>query len=402
MIQFCMQYRVDKKSGRKLSVLGLGCMRFPKNFGNIDLKKAENIILSSIEKGINYFDTAWMYRGSEEALGVILEKNRLRDRVYIAAKLPAMLIGKPGDFDHFFNEELKRLRTDKIDYYLIHNLADLVSWDYLVRLGIEPWIGEKKKNGQIGQIGFSFHGPYEEFQKILGAYPWEFCQIQYNYSDENYQAGVRGLKKAAETMPVIIMEPLLGGKLANNLPWEAGEIFRTAPGPVYSPAAWGLRWLWNQEEVTVVLSGMNDPAQVAENAALAGAASAGSLTEGELAIYGRVKEVFNAAYKINCTACGYCMPCPYGVNIPCSFAAYNTSFVMDKGAGLHQYIMSTGISSAKSAGPENCTACGTCESRCHQKIPIINTLKTVRKRMERFPLNLVIKGVRAFMGYKKK
>ena len=398
-----MQYREDKKSGRKLSVLGLGCMRFSKNLGNINIEKAENTILSSIENGINYFDTAWMYRGSEEALGSILERNRLRDRVYIASKLPAMLINKQRDFDHFFNEQLKRLRTDHIDYYLIHNLADLVSWEYLAHLGIEEWIAGKKRDGAIGQIGFSFHGTADEFLKILSSYSWELCQIQYNYSDENYQAGVKGLKKAAGTMPVIVMEPLLGGKLANNLPKAAEEIFEKAPPPRYSPAGWGLRWLWNQEEVTVVLSGMNDPRQVAENAALAGACNAFSLSAEDLLLYNKVREVFNSRNKIPCTGCAYCMPCPYGVNIPGCLAAYNTSYIMGFGAGLQQYMMNTSIVSAHSSSPLNCTACRKCETRCPQKIPIVESLKLARKRMEFFPLGIGFKAVRAFMaGIKKK
>jgi len=397
-----MQYRTDKKSGRRLSVLGLGCMRFPVNLGRIDLQKAEKIILSSIEKGINYFDTAWIYMGSEEAVGYILEKNNLRDKVFIATKLPAMLTGKQKDFDRFFNQELKRLRTDRIDYYLIHNLADLTSWEHLVRMGIESWIKSKKESGQIGQIGFSFHGIAGEFLKILDAYPWEFCQIQYNYSDENYQAGAAGLKKAAETMPVMIMEPLLGGKLANNLPKAAEEIFRNAPGPQYSPAAWGLRWLWNQEEVTVVLSGMNDPAQIEENCSLAGVSPAFSLTADELALYGRVREVFNSGNKINCTGCAYCLPCPHGVNIPGCFSAYNTSYLMNWKSGIHLYMNGTAITSSKSSGPENCTGCGKCETKCPQKIPIIKSLKLVRKRMEPFPANLIIKAARAYMAGKKK
>ncbi|MCL1813361.1 MAG: aldo/keto reductase [Treponema sp.] len=409
-----MQYRIDKKTGWKLSVLGLGCMRFPRNLGNTDMKKAEKIILSSIDNGINYFDTAWMYRGNEEALGTIMERNRIRDKVYLATKLPAMLIGKPKDLDHFLKDELKDLRTDHIDYYLIHNLPDLVTWEHLVKLGIESWISENKKNGRIAQIGFSFHGTTGEFLKILDAYPWEFCQIQYNYSDENYQAGVTGLKKAAETMPVIIMEPLLGGKLANNLPKEAQEIFRKTKSngageagganevSVLSPAAWGLRWLWNQEEVTVVLSGMNDPKQVTENCALTDACAAGSLTEEELAAYRQVKEVFNRSNKILCTGCAYCMPCPNDVNIPGCFAAYNTSYIMGWVAGMHQYMTGIGIVSLKSYSPANCTGCGKCESHCPQKIAITESLKMVRKRMEPVPIRLIIKAVRAFFGLVKK
>jgi len=395
-----MQYRIDKKTGRELSVLGMGCMRFPRNVGGADLKKTESVVLSALEKGINYFDTAWLYPGSEEALSYVLEKNKVRDKIYIATKLPAMLVGKAKDFDRFFDEQLKRLRTDWIDYYLIHNLGDIVSWKHLVNLGIESWISGKKKSGQIGQIGFSFHGASDEFLKILDAYPWEFCQIQYNYSDENYQAGVRGLKKAAETMPVIIMEPLLGGKLANSLPKEAQEIFRTAG--IYSPAARGLRWLWNQPEVTVVLSGMSDPAQVEENAALTDACTAGSLTAEELALYGRVRDIFNAANRIPCTGCGYCMPCPQGVNIPGCFSTYNTSYIMGWYTGVKQYITGSGIASTKSSGSSSCISCGACEKHCPQKIPIIKELARVRKRMEPFWVRIILRTVRAVMGHVKK
>ena len=387
-----MQYRTDKKTGRKLSVLGLGCMRFPRGL-SIDIKKAEAIVMTSVEKGINYFDTAWMYPGSEEALGTILEKNHIRDKVYIATKLPAMLIKKTEDFDRYFNEELKRLRTDRIDYYLIHNLPDLDSWEYLVRLGIEPWIAAKKKTGQIGQIGFSFHGTIVEFNKIFDAYSWEFTQIQYNYSDENFQAGVKGLKKAAETIPVIIMEPLLGGKLAGNLPPEARNIFHG-----HSPAAWGLRWVWNQAEATVVLSGMTDPAQVIENAALTDSCPAGSLSAEELEIYDKVRKVFNASNKISCTGCAYCMPCPKGINISGCFAAFNASYSMGWTQGVKQYVMNTGIVSVKSSGPENCVACGKCEKHCPQKIKIIENLKQVRRRLSPLPVRILVKIVRAFMG----
>jgi len=395
-----MQYRIDKKTGRKLSVLGMGCMRFPRNVGGTDLKKTESIVLSAIEKGINYFDTAWLYSGNEEALSYVLEKNKVRDKIYIATKLPAMLVGKPKDLDRFFDEQLKRLKTDWIDYYLIHNLADLASWKSLVNLGIEAWISGKKKSGQIGQIGFSFHGSSDEFLKILDAYPWEFCQIQYNYSDENFQAGVRGLKKAAETMPVIIMEPLLGGKLANSLPKEAVEIFRAAG--TYSPAARGLRWLWNQSEVTVVLSGMNDPEQVTENAALTDTCTAGSLTAEELALYGRVRDIFNAANKIPCTGCGYCMPCPQGVNIPGCFSTYNTSYLMGWYTGLKQHVTGSGITSTKSSGPSGCVACGACEKHCPQKIPIIKGLAQVRKRLEPFWVRAILWAARTVMGRIKK
>jgi predicted aldo/keto reductase-like oxidoreductase len=388
-------------------------MRFPRSLAATDMKKAEAVVMTSIEQGINYVDTAWMYPGNEEALGTVLENNAARNKVYIATKLPAMLVKKAGDMDRFFEEELKRLRTDHIDYYLIHNLADLFSWETLAALGIEDWIAAKKKSGQIGQIGFSFHGAAGEFFKILAAYPWEFCQIQYNYSDERYQAGVEGLKKAAETMPVIIMEPLLGGKLAAGLPKAAVDIFRgygrdkdgvdrAGPGgEACSPAGWGLRWVWNHSEATVVLSGMTSPAQVIENAALADRSAAGSLAPEELALYGRVREIFNASYKIHCTGCGYCMPCPRGVNLPGCVAAYTTSFVMGWGAGMQQYMTGTGISSAKNAGPAACVSCGKCESHCPQHIPVIKSLRAVRRRMEPLPVRALVRVVRAFLGRKR-
>jgi predicted aldo/keto reductase-like oxidoreductase len=396
-----MQYRLDKKTGNKLSVLGLGCMRFPRNIGGVDLKKTESVIMSSIEQGINYFDTAWIYPGIEEALGIILEKNRVRNKIYLATKLPAMFVGKGKELDRYFNEQVKRLRTETIDYYLIHNLTDLYSWQLLVNLGIEEWINGKKKSGQICQIGFSFHGTGEEFLKILNAYPWEFCLIQYNYSDINFQAGIKGLKKAAETMPVIIMEPLLGGKLADGLPPKAKEIFRNANKDA-SPAAWGLRWLWNQPEVAVVLSGMNDTAQVEENARLTDACAAGSLSAEELAVYDKVRDIFNASYKIHCTGCGYCLPCPKNVNIPGSFSAYNASYVIGWGAAVKQYANSTGIASATGSSPANCVGCGACEKHCPQKIPIVKSLAMARKRMEPFPINLIFKAARAFMRRVKK
>jgi predicted aldo/keto reductase-like oxidoreductase len=423
-----MQYRVDKKSGNRLSTLGLGCMRFPRNLALIDIKKAERIVMTAVENGVNYFDTAWMYPGSEEALGTALERNGVRDKVFIASKLPIVLVKKAADFDRFFNEELLRLKTDRIDYYLMHMLTDAASWKSLVDLGIEDWIAAKKKSGAVRQIGFSFHGSGEEFFKILETYPWEFCQIQYNYSDENFQAGVRGLKKAAETMPVIVMEPLLGGKLVSGLPRKAADIFRQAnlsgisagkaapagsrsagfspaefpaaefPSAGFSLAGWGLRWVWNQAEAAVVLSGMSDPAQVLENAALASVTLPGSLGAAELDVYRQVRDVFNASYKIHCTGCGYCMPCPRSVNIPGCFAAYNTSFSIGRIAGWQQYMTSAAFTSAQSFGPANCVACGNCERRCPQKIPIIKSLKILRRRMEPLPIRIALAGVRKFLG----
>jgi predicted aldo/keto reductase-like oxidoreductase len=309
-----MQYRIDKKSGNRLSVLGFGCMRFPRSLGAIDMRKTEALIREAVARGVNYFDTAYMYGGSEEALGTVLWRNGLRDKVYIATKLPLISCRGSGDFDKFFNKELERLRTDHIDYYLLHMLTGINQWEQFRDWGIEAWMAEKKKSGQIRQMGFSFHGSRDEFLKLLDVRPWDFCQIQYNYSDENFQAGVAGLKKAAETMPVIIMEPLLGGKLAAP-PRLAAEIFAKA-GPDQSPAAWALNCVWNQEEPTVVLSGMNEEGQLTENLAWADKSRPGMLSAAEQEAYRRVIALLNAAYKIRCTGCNYCMPCPRNVNIP--------------------------------------------------------------------------------------
>ena len=234
-----MNYRADK-FGNQLSILGFGCLRFPQKRGKIDLEETEREILMAVENGVNYFDTAYIYTGSEAALGEILERNGLRERVNIATKLPHYLIKNRAGLDKLFEEELRRLRTDHVDYYLMHMLNDLDAWKRLRELDMEAWIAEKKRTGAIRQVGFSYHGNTEMFCKIVDAYDWDFCQIQYNYLDEHAQAGRRGLRYAHEKgLPVIIMEPLRGGKLVNRLPDKAREIF--ADYPVQrTPAEWGL------------------------------------------------------------------------------------------------------------------------------------------------------------------
>ncbi|MDR3302896.1 MAG: aldo/keto reductase [Treponema sp.] len=392
-----MQYRLDKKSGNKLSVLGLGCMRFPRALGTIDMRKTEAIVMEAIDAGVNYFDTAYIYPGSEEALGLILEKRFVRDEVYLATKMPIVLVKGPDDFDRFFNRELERLRTDHVDYYLMHMITDSAQWNTLKGWGIAAWIAAQKQSGRIRQLGFSFHGAKDEFLAVLNDYDWDFCQIQYNYSDPHFQAGVTGLKAAAERMPVVIMEPLLGGKLATGLPAQAVKLFEKA-NDTYSPAAWGLRWLWDQPEVSVVLSGMNDPRQLRENIAVADASPPSLLTDADRETYGEVLRVFNASYKIHCTGCGYCMPCKRGVNIPASFAAYNTSFSMGYKSGMQQYTTSTAVFSDRPASPRLCVRCGACEQHCPQHLPIMEHLREVRARMEPLWFRFVINVARKFLG----
>ena len=396
-----MQFRIDKKSGLKLSVLGFGCMRFPRNLSAIDMQRTESLIMDAINGGVNYFDTAYIYPGSEDALGIILEKNQARKWVYIATKLPLVLCREPEDFDKFFNKQLERLRTDYIDYYLMHMITDIKLWEKFKSWGVEKWIEEKKKSGQIKQIGFSFHGSQAEFLKILDAYPWEFCQIQYNYLEKNFQAGITGLNKAAETMPVIIMEPLLGGKLATGLPQKALDIFKKA-NPNLTPVGWAFRWIWDNKEATVLLSGMNDKKQLQENLELADKAIPQQLTEDEHKAYHEVLKVIGSTYKVHCTYCNYCMPCPKGVNIPGVFAAYNSSFSMGFVSGMHQYATSTALFTGRSGSPVNCTKCKACELKCPQRVPVIQSLTNVKRRMEPFWMNILVKIVGAFLKWKSK
>ena len=273
-----VNYRKDKY-GNDISILGYGCMRFTTSGGKIDVKKAEKEIMEAYNAGVNYYDTAYVYPGSEAAIGEIFEKNNIRDKVNIATKLPHYLINKPDSMEKYFSEELKRLRTDHVDYYLMHMLTDVKAWEKLKDLGIIQWIEEKKKSGAIRQVGFSYHGNSDMFCKLIDAYDWDFCQIQYNYLDENSQAGRVGLKYAAsKNLPVIIMEPLRGGKLVFNLPKKAKKMFEEYEVK-RTPAQWAFRWLWNQPEVTCVLSGMNSIEMVKENVATASEAKVGEFTD---------------------------------------------------------------------------------------------------------------------------
>jgi len=390
-----MQYRVDTRSGNKLSVLGFGCMRFPKS-----LQKTNELVMRSIEMGVNYFDTAWIYPGSEEALGKVLHNNRVREKVYIATKLPLVMVKKPEDFDKYFNQSLQRLKTDYIDYYLMHMLMDMDQWNKLIGMGIKDWIAQKKKSGAIKQIGFSFHGSGSEFLKIVEDNIWEFCMIQYNYSDENYQAGVTGLRTAAKKMPIFIMEPLLGGRLATGLPKEAVKIFKKA-NPDLSPAGWAFNWLWNQSEVTLLLSGMNSIEQLEENIRYAEASGIGMITDEHKAVYKSVLESINRTCKSLCTGCNYCMPCPVGINIPGCFSSYNTLYSMGFVTGMKHFVMSTGLLSEKDAGPGQCIKCGKCETHCPQNISIMNELAIVKKKMETWWLKFIGVCARGFLGKKR-
>ena len=375
-----MNYRIDKY-GNRLSILGFGCLRFPQKMGRIDMEETEREIRLAIESGVNYFDTAYIYTGSEAALGEILERNNLRGRVNVATKLPHYLIKSRAGLEKMFNEELRRLRTDHVEYYLMHMLNDTGAWERLKEMGIEQWIADKKACGAIGQVGFSYHGNTDMFCRIVDAYDWDFCQIQYNYLDEHAQAGRKGLHHAhAKGLPVIIMEPLRGGKLVKSLPEKARRIFADFPIK-RTPAEWGLRWLWNQPEVTVVLSGMNSGEMVRENIRTASDVEIGELGLEEETLYARVVEAINENTKVGCTACGYCQPCPKGVDIPGTFAAYNRWYGENKFGAFTDYLKCTTLRKNSTAAG-NCIGCGKCEKHCPQGIEIRRELKEAQKVLE--------------------
>ena len=390
-----MQYRKDKY-GESLSVLGYGCMRFSRKGAGIDIDKTEKEILEAYRAGVNYYDTAYIYPGSETALGEILARNGIRDKVNIATKLPQYMVRNLASIEKYFAEELSRLKTDRVDYYLMHHLTDISQWERLKGLGILDWIAGKKASGAIRNIGFSYHGNTANFLKILEDYDWDFCQIQYNYLDETSQAGVAGLKAAAARgIPVIIMEPLRGGKLITLLPEGARKaIERSERG--WTPAQWGLRWLYNQPEVTVVLSGMNSVGMVRENVATASDASVGDFSEEDFALIDEVKRQFREKEKVPCTGCGYCMPCPKGVNIPGNFLSYNTMYMESKKAGWFQFGQTVALTE-EPAFASQCIQCGKCEKHCPQGILIREKLKEADKALRPLPLRIIIAAARSFL-----
>jgi predicted aldo/keto reductase-like oxidoreductase len=378
-----MIYRKTLKSGAELSQLGLGCMRFPRRGTRIDQDKVNELVKRAIEGGINYFDTAYIYPGSEEALGQALYTLGQRDAVNIATKLPITSCKSATDFDRLFNKQLERLKTDHIDYYLIHVLTYGATWQRLKSIGIEDWLERKVNAGQILNIGFSYHGGRDEFKNLIDAYSWDFCLVQYNYLDENNQAGKEGVQYAAsQNISVFIMEPMRGGMLATGLPKKAVDLFRQADKDRSMPE-WALRWLWNQKEVTLVLSGMSDMQQLTENLQLASAIEVENLPD--LNIYSKVVSSINHTVKVPCTGCGYCMPCPNGVDIPTCFAAYNETYTQGFGEGMRHYFMSTGaLTAQQQSNASKCVRCGRCEKHCPQGIAIMDDLKAVTRRMESF------------------
>lgn len=379
-----MLFRKVPKTGDELSILGFGYMRLPtKKGGGIDEERAIRQVRYAIDKGVNYVDTAPAYHfGKSEKILARALAGGYRQKVRIATKLPPWSVHVRGDMDHILSSQLSTFRTDHIDYYLLHSLSK-ASWEKMRGLGAEGFLDTAKKDGRIINTGFSFHGDLATFKEIIDAYDWDFCQIQYNYLDEHNQAGTEGLEYAAgKKIAVMIMEPVRGGNLAGNVPEEIKKAWDESPVK-RSPAEWALRWVWNHPEVTVVLSGMNDEAHIDENLQIAGEALPNSLSSSELAIISRVREAYQRLMKINCTGCGYCMPCPAGVDIPGCFSLYNAHYLFahDRSAKFHYFGRHGGLlSNVSYAGL--CRQCGKCAKSCPQHLPVPDRLREVSKEME--------------------
>jgi len=394
-----MKYRKDKY-GKDISQLGFGCMRFPQKGRSIDYDETEKQLMYAIEQGVNYFDTAYIYPGSEECVGKLLAKNNVREKVNIATKLPQYLMRSAAQIDKIFNEELSRLQTTYIDYYLMHMFTDYAEWEHLQSLGIEDWIKTHKEDGSVRNIGFSYHGDTEMFLKLLDAYDWDFCQIQYNYLDETSQAGRRGLEAAYEKgIPVIIMEPLRGGKLV-QLPEDAKKLLQESPKK-YTPAQLGLRWLWNQPGVTCILSGMNSMEMVDENIKTASDASVGDFNDEDMALVEEVKKIIKSKEKVGCTGCRYCMPCPKGVDIPGNFYYYNLMYIDKKRSARFEFAQNMGLR-AETCFATQCVDCGKREAHCPQHLPIREKLKEADAALRPLPYKVAINIIRKFLIKKRR
>ena len=401
-----MLYRQNVKNGDSISALGFGCMRYPmaKN-GGIDEERTIRLLRQAIEDGVNYFDTAYVYHmgKSEGVLGRALADG-YRERVKVATKLPPQLARSKEGAAKVLSTSLERLNTSYIDYYLLHSVADLSGVKRLFDNGVIAYLEEQKAKGVIRNLGFSFHGKKGDFEEILKYYDWDFCQIQYNILDEYNQATRYGLELAYElNIPVVIMEPLRGGMLANKVPAEVKKHYDNR-SEKRTPAEWALRWVWDHKEVLTVLSGMSDEEQLSENIVTASDAPAGCLADDEKEMFKSIREEILSKTKVPCTGCHYCMPCPAGVNIPGCFTCYNEKYLLGKHkSGIFKYGQQLGMFAKKPGYAGQCIECGKCEPACPQHIEIRKELKNVRAEFEKSlmfkPVNFV---VRTALGLNKK
>lgn len=377
-----MHMRRMGKTEEMVSVLGFGCMRLPlldpNDATTIDEEKSMELVRYAIDNGVNYIDTAYPYHGNgmggagkSEPFVAKLLKDGYREKVKLATKLPSWLINSPEDMDKYLNEQLERLHTDHIDFYLVHSLNKTV-WEKLKTLGIGEFLDKAIKDKRIKHAGFSFHDSHEYFNEIVDYYDWSFCQIQFNYLDEDFQAGLDGLNyAAAKDMGIVIMEPLRGGKLAEDLPKEIHEVFEKT-GIDRSPAQWALRWVLNHPKVSVALSGMNSMQQIRQNIEVSEQTQPDSMTDQEINVINEAKEILKSRIKVNCTACKYCLPCPAGVNIPGCFTMYNSHHMFGK---EENYIRMM----PEDQRASKCIECGQCEEHCPQSIAIRQELKKVKE-----------------------
>lgn len=369
-----MHYRNFTKDNIQVSALGFGCMRFPileEDSSKIDEEQSIEMIRYAIDNGVNYIDTAYPYhQGNSEPFVAKALKDGYREKIYLATKLPSWLINDYEDFHKYLDEQLERLDTEYIDFYLLHTL-NKDSWENLKELDVLRFIDEAKKSGKIKYIGFSFHDEIDVFKEIVDYHDWDFCQIQYNYLDINYQAGEEGLKYANDKgISVVIMEPIKGGKLVDPSDeikeiWDSNDIKRT-------PAEWALRWVLNHKEVSLLLSGMNNLEQVKENIATVSNAEPDHLNEKEISLINRVKDIYEEKIQVGCTSCEYCLPCPEGVSIPNTFQIYNDYYVFgteEDSKNKYKNYIDKGIDASR------CVECGHCETMCPQNLEIIKSLK---------------------------
>jgi len=378
-----MLYRELGSTGEKISILGFGCMRLPVLNGNYDAVDHNNsiaLIRKAIDSGVNYLDTAYPYHnGQSEAVIAEALKGGYREKVFIADKLPSWMVQKRDDMDHYLNEQLDRLQTDQIDFYLLHSIKEDY-WSNLKSLDVLEFLNDSIDDGRIKYTGFSFHGELELFFDVIDSYKWDMCQIQYNIVDENYQAGREGIRYASnQGIGVVIMEPLRGGTLVKNVPPEVQEIWDEAPIK-RSPVEWALKYVWDHEELDVVLSGMNTFEDLEENLKIAEEGLSNSLTLDEKELIKEVRAIYRGRKQVDCNQCGYCMPCSSGVDIPGNFQMLNHAYMFQDvdNSRMNYYMLLKDDERAS-----KCTECGECENLCPQMVPIHSTLKKVRDTFEK-------------------